>query len=66
MKYSEILKFASIGISARINRQEEANEICKKESGHENKTALKKIEELREKFSTLLDLQYMEETGETR
>ncbi len=66
MKYEEILKFASIGISARITREEEVNEICKRESGHESETALKRIEGLREKFSTLSDMQFTEETGRTR
>lgn len=51
MTQHEILRMASIGISARIDRENEINEITRKKCGRDNRICQQRLEKLRTQFS---------------
>jgi len=56
MTQYEILKMASIGISSRMAREEEINELTKNEYGRENRISVLKLEKLSEQFLEVMNL----------
>lgn len=64
MKQADLLRYASIGISAKIVREEEMLAGVKSEIMRQ--AVISRIETLQRHFALVCDLQYMKETGLTR
>jgi len=58
MTQYEILKMASIGICARMAREEQVNENTKKECGHENGICVHHLTKLTKQFAEVYRMMY--------
>lgn len=62
----QILKYAMIGISARIERENQINEITRNERGRDNNIAKNKIARLEKDFDTVIEMMREYEKRETK